>query len=103
MYRQMLRSRVFEERMLPIYMTLRAGRDMTMVGLGRSVHDALAAAERLEHEDGLIKRLALPDVPIPFSRPLERFCLAWPDNIVSGVRAWLDNTPSTLATVAAVP
>jgi pyruvate dehydrogenase E1 component beta subunit len=136
--------------------TARPGKDVTLVSIGRSVHDGLAAAERLEREDGLsvevidlrsfvpldreaifrsvqktgrllivdedylsygvtaeiasavtdrdprvlkapIKRLAFPDVPIPFSRPLERFCLPWADNIVSATREWLKSEPSTRA------
>jgi acetoin:2,6-dichlorophenolindophenol oxidoreductase subunit beta len=36
-----------------------------------------------------IKRLAFPDVPVPYSRPLERYCLPWPDKIVSDIRAML--------------
>jgi pyruvate/2-oxoglutarate/acetoin dehydrogenase E1 component len=36
-----------------------------------------------------IRRLAYPDVPIPFSRPLERFCLPWADNITKSALEWL--------------
>jgi acetoin:2,6-dichlorophenolindophenol oxidoreductase subunit beta len=128
--------------------TMREGRDVTLVAIGRSVHDGFAAAEQLEREDGIsvevidlrsfvpldreaifksvqktgrlivvdedylsygvtaeisaavtdrdprvlkspVKRLAFPDVPVPFSRPLERYCLPWPDKILREIRAML--------------
>lgn len=120
---------------------LREGSDVTLVGIGMSVHDNLKAAAKLEQQgvsaevidlrslvpldrdtifnsvaktgrlivvdedyksfgvSGEIittiaerdisvlktspKRVAYPDIPIPFSRPMERFALPNPDKIVA--------------------
>lgn len=50
------------------------------------------AALVAEHLDSIrlkapVRRLAVPDVPIPFSRPLEQFAIPQVDNIVASVRA----------------
>jgi pyruvate dehydrogenase E1 component beta subunit len=37
-----------------------------------------------------VRRLAVPDVPIPFSRPLEQFVIPQVDSIVAAVKAQLD-------------
>ncbi|NMF87227.1 alpha-ketoacid dehydrogenase subunit beta [Aromatoleum petrolei] len=49
------------------------------------------AALVAEHLDSIrlkapVRRLAVPDVPIPFSRPLEQFAIPQVDNIVASVR-----------------
>lgn len=123
----------------------REGGDVTIVGLGLTVHNALQAAERLASEgisaevldlrsvvpldrEGIFKsvaktgrlvvadedylsfgvtsevlavvaerdpsvlkapavRVAYPDVPVPFSRPMEDFCLPNVERIVTAVKA----------------
>jgi pyruvate dehydrogenase E1 component beta subunit len=45
--------------------TLRAGRDVTIVALSRLVHDALAAAERLAAEDGVEAEVIDPRTLVP--------------------------------------
>jgi acetoin:2,6-dichlorophenolindophenol oxidoreductase subunit beta len=45
--------------------TLRAGRDVTIVGLSRLVHDAVAAAERLAAEDGIEAEVIDPRTLVP--------------------------------------
>ena len=44
---------------------------------------AIAAEEGLYDLEAPVKRLALPDVPIPYSRPLEQFVLPNADKIVA--------------------
>ncbi|PKO57459.1 MAG: alpha-ketoacid dehydrogenase subunit beta, partial [Betaproteobacteria bacterium HGW-Betaproteobacteria-19] len=34
-----------------------------------------------------VRRLAVPDIPIPFSRPLEQFAIPQVDNIAASVRS----------------
>ncbi len=48
---------------------------------------AIAAEEALEYLDAPVKRLAVPDVPIPYSRPLEQFVLPSAERIVETVRS----------------
>lgn len=53
------------------------------------------AALVAEHLDGIrlkapVRRLAVPDVPIPFSRPLEQFAIPQVDNLVANVRALMN-------------
>jgi pyruvate dehydrogenase E1 component beta subunit len=45
--------------------TLRAGRDVTIVALSRLVHDALAAADRLAAEDGIEAEVIDPRTLVP--------------------------------------
>ena len=39
-----------------------------------------------------VKRLAVPDVPIPFSRPLEQFVIPQVDDIVEACKALMSKT-----------
>lgn len=128
---------------------VREGTDVTIVGLGMGVHDALKAADKLaeagtsaevidlrtlvpldrdtvfnsvkktgrlivvdedyqsfgvsgeiittvvERDHSVLRstpaRVAYPDIPIPFSRPMERFCLPNPDKIVTAFNQMKDN------------
>lgn len=128
---------------------VREGADVTIVGLGMGVHDALKAADKLaeagtsaevidlrtlvpldrdtvfnsvkktgrlivvdedyqsfgvsgeiittvvERDHSVLRstpaRVAYPDIPIPFSRPMERFCLPNPDKIVTAFNQMKDN------------
>lgn len=47
---------------------------------------ALVAEQALDYLDAPPKRLAVPDVPIPYSRPLERAVIPTVDRIVASVR-----------------
>lgn len=47
---------------------------------------ATVAEHALEYLDAPIKRLAVPDVPIPFSRPLEQFVLPDAPKIIAAVK-----------------
>lgn len=51
---------------------------------------ALAAEEALDYLDAPVKRLALPDVPIPYSRPLEDYVLPSTDAIVTAARSLVE-------------
>lgn len=51
---------------------------------------ATVAESALEYLDAPIKRLAVPDVPIPFSRPLEQFVLPDAPKIVRAVKELLE-------------
>ncbi|NSX03942.1 alpha-ketoacid dehydrogenase subunit beta [Cupriavidus gilardii] len=56
------------------------------------------AAIVAEHLDTLrmkapVRRLAVPDVPIPFSRPLENFVIPQVDTIAASVRTLMQHTP----------
>ena len=48
---------------------------------------AIVAEEALDYLDAPIKRLAVPDVPIPYSRPLENFVIPQVDQIAAATRA----------------
>ncbi len=50
---------------------------------------ALAAEEAIDYLDGPVRRLAVPDVPIPYSRPLEQFVLPDAARIADTVRQML--------------
>ncbi|MCG0240030.1 MAG: alpha-ketoacid dehydrogenase subunit beta [Firmicutes bacterium] len=52
---------------------------------------ATVAEHALEYLDAPIKRLAVPDVPIPFSRPLEQFVLPDAPKIVAAVKELLNS------------
>jgi len=55
-------------------------------GIGGEVA-AIIAAEAFDYLDGPVLRLAMPDVPaVPFSPPLEEYCLLNPEKIISAVR-----------------
>ncbi|MGZ4312136.1 MAG: transketolase C-terminal domain-containing protein, partial [Solirubrobacteraceae bacterium] len=57
-------------------------------GVGAEVA-ALIAEEAFEDLDGPIRRVATPDVPIPFSPPLERAVLPQVDDIREACRELL--------------
>ena len=40
-----------------------------------------------------VRRLAVPDVPIPYSRPLEQFVIPQVDSIAAQVRALVQHQP----------
>lgn len=48
---------------------------------------AIAAEDAFDYLDAPVKRLAVPDVPIPFSRPLEQFVLPTKEKIAEAARA----------------
>ena len=47
---------------------------------------AIVAEEALDYLDAPPKRLAVPDVPIPYSRPLEQFVQPSVDQIAAAAR-----------------
>ena len=47
---------------------------------------AIAAEEALDYLDAPVKRLAVPNVPIPYSRPMEQFVIPGIDSIVEAAR-----------------
>src|SRR5699024_6623598 len=51
---------------------------------------AIVAEEALYDLDAPIKRLAIPDVPIPYSRPLEQYVVPSAENIYEAVKEMLD-------------
>lgn len=51
---------------------------------------AVIAEEALYDLDGPVKRLAIPDVPIPYSRPLEEFVVPSADKIYEAVKEMLE-------------
>lgn len=51
---------------------------------------AVIAEEALYDLDAPVKRLAVPDVPIPYSRPLEKFVLPNEEKIIEQVKALLE-------------
>ncbi|MGV3488253.1 MAG: alpha-ketoacid dehydrogenase subunit beta [Tuberibacillus sp.] len=51
---------------------------------------AIIAEEALYDLDAPVKRLAVPDVPIPYSRPLEKFVMPNEEKIIAQVKALLD-------------
>lgn len=50
---------------------------------------AIAAEDALEYLDAPVRRLAVPDVPIPYSRPLEQFVLPSTERIAETVRSMI--------------
>jgi 2-oxoisovalerate dehydrogenase E1 component beta subunit len=55
-------------------------------GIGGEVA-AIIAEEAFDYLDGPVLRLAMPDVPaVPYSPPLEEYCLLNPDKIVAAIR-----------------
>jgi pyruvate dehydrogenase E1 component beta subunit len=62
--------------------------DEDYMNCGVSAEVLAAVAER---GPGVLKkpamRIAYPDVPVPFSRPMENFCLPLPDKIAGAARA----------------
>lgn len=62
--------------------------DEDYLSYGLSGEIAALVAENIDtvHLKAPVRRLAVPDVPIPFSRPLEQFAIPQVDNIVASVR-----------------
>jgi 2-oxoisovalerate dehydrogenase E1 component beta subunit len=55
-------------------------------GIGGEVA-AIIAEEAFDYLDGPVLRLAMPDVPaVPYSPPLEEYCLLTPDKIAAAIR-----------------
>jgi acetoin:2,6-dichlorophenolindophenol oxidoreductase subunit beta len=63
--------------------------DEDYLSFGVSGEIAAIIAEQLNHLQlkAPVRRLAVPDVPIPFSRPLEQFAIPQVDAIADAVRA----------------
>jgi pyruvate dehydrogenase E1 component beta subunit len=63
--------------------------DEDYLGFGLSGEIAAVIAEHLDtvHLKAPVKRLAVPNVPIPYSRPLEQFVIPQVNNIVQAVQA----------------
>ena len=57
-------------------------------GVGAEVA-ALVAAQAFEHLDAPVRRLTAPDVPIPFSPPLEQAVLPQPDDMKEAINELL--------------
>jgi 2-oxoisovalerate dehydrogenase E1 component beta subunit len=52
---------------------------------------AIIAEEAFDYLDGPVMRLAMPDVPaVPYSPPLEEYCLLNPDKIAAAIRKLAD-------------
>lgn len=51
---------------------------------------AIVAEEALDYLDAPIRRLAVPDVPIPYSRPLEQYVLPSAERIAAAVRSMME-------------
>jgi pyruvate dehydrogenase E1 component beta subunit len=51
---------------------------------------AIVAEHALDYLDTGVRRLAVPDVPIPYSRPLEQFVLPSSEKIVQTVKEMLE-------------
>ena len=62
--------------------------DEDYLSYGLSGEIAALVAENLDtlRLKAPVRRLAVPDVPIPFSRPLEQFAIPQVDNIVASAR-----------------
>jgi pyruvate dehydrogenase E1 component beta subunit len=62
--------------------------DEDYLSFGLSAEIAALVAENLDHLQlaAPVRRLAVPDVPIPYSRPLERRVIPQVDDVVSAVR-----------------
>lgn len=61
--------------------------DEDYLSYGLSGEVAATVAERaLDYLDAPVRRIAVPDVPIPYSRPLEQFVLPSAEKIVAAVR-----------------
>ncbi|HJX62243.1 MAG TPA: alpha-ketoacid dehydrogenase subunit beta [Dehalococcoidia bacterium] len=59
-------------------------------GIGGEVA-AIIAEEAFDYLDGPVLRLAMPDVPaVPYSPPLEEYCLLNPDKIAAAIRKLAD-------------
>jgi pyruvate/2-oxoglutarate/acetoin dehydrogenase E1 component len=67
----------------------RQGSEMTVIAYGSSVHLALQAEQAFEHLDAPLARLTAPDVPIPFSPPLEQRVLPGLDDFKEACRELL--------------
>ncbi|WP_430626684.1 transketolase C-terminal domain-containing protein [Sulfobacillus thermotolerans] len=51
---------------------------------------AILAEDALDYLECPVRRLAIPDVPIPYSRPLEQFTIPSTTRIAETVRAMMD-------------
>lgn len=61
--------------------------DEDYLSFGMTGEVAAVVAERaLDYLDAPVRRLAVPDIPIPYSRPLEQFAIPSTDRIVATVR-----------------
>ncbi|GAG09885.1 unnamed protein product [marine sediment metagenome] len=54
-------------------------------GVGAEIA-AVVAEEAFDYLDAPIKRVGAVFTPVPFSKPMEQFCLPWADDIVKAVR-----------------
>jgi pyruvate dehydrogenase E1 component beta subunit len=64
--------------------------DEDYLGFGMTAEiAALAAEEALDYLDAPVKRLAVPNVPLPYSRPLEQFVIPSVDAICQAARAMM--------------
>lgn len=87
-----LRTLVPLDRATVLQSVKRTGRllvaDEDYLSYGLSGEIAALVAENLDtvRLKAPVRRLAVPDVPIPFSRPLEQFAIPQVDNIVASVR-----------------
>jgi pyruvate dehydrogenase E1 component beta subunit len=69
------------------------------LGFGLSGEIAAIIAENLDSVQlkAPVKRLAVPNVPIPYSRPLEQFAIPQVQNIVLAVQELLVKKPALQA------
>lgn len=76
--------------------------DEDYLSYGLSGEIAAIVAEHLDQVAlrAPVRRLAVPDVPIPFSRPLEQFVIPQVDNIVAQVRALMQTSIQAQGEVA---
>ena len=51
---------------------------------------AIIADEAFEYLDGPVRRVTAPDIPVPFSPPLEDFYLPNADDVAEAVQSLLD-------------
>src|SRR5699024_3823731 len=58
---------------------------------------AVVAEDALDELDAPIKRLAIPDVPIPYSRPLEQHVIPSVNEIYTNVKDMLEDQSSESA------
>jgi pyruvate dehydrogenase E1 component beta subunit len=73
--------------------------DEDYLGFGLSGEIAAIIAENLDSVQlkAPVKRLAVPNVPIPYSRPLEQFAIPQVQNIVLAVQELLVKKPALQA------
>ncbi|MBE0586503.1 MAG: alpha-ketoacid dehydrogenase subunit beta [Hydrogenophaga sp.] len=73
--------------------------DEDYLGFGLTGEIAAIVAENLDtvHLKAPVKRVAVPNVPIPYSRPLEQFVIPQVDGLVAAVRGLMSSTIRQLA------